>query len=119
MPNSGCGDDVEERQELHARAVAAHAAISRIDELSEQWPGHLPLIDALRLQYEHRATHLATMSVILCAAREFTLASVDGETEKSAVRPRCCRKRRRKSHEYLFPQRRHICLGQKARARGR
>jgi CPA1 family monovalent cation:H+ antiporter len=52
------GDDVEERQELHARAVAARAAVSRIDELSEQWPAHLPLIDTLRLQYEHRATHL-------------------------------------------------------------
>ena len=52
------GDDLEDRQELHARAVAAQAAIARIDGLAEQWPGHLPLIDTLRLQYEHRATHL-------------------------------------------------------------
>jgi Na+/H+ antiporter len=52
------GNDLEERQELHARAVAAHAVGARIDELAEEWPEHLPLIDTLRLQYQHRATHL-------------------------------------------------------------
>jgi CPA1 family monovalent cation:H+ antiporter len=52
------GDHLEDRQELHARAVAAQAASARIDGLAEQWPGHLPLIDTLRLQYQHRATHL-------------------------------------------------------------
>ena len=41
-----------------AQLDAAAAAIHRIDELAEEWPDHLPLIDALRAQYEHRATHL-------------------------------------------------------------
>jgi monovalent cation/hydrogen antiporter len=38
--------------------VAAEAAAARIDELAAEWPGHLPLIDTLRSQYEHRASHL-------------------------------------------------------------
>jgi CPA1 family monovalent cation:H+ antiporter len=45
-------------RELRARSTAAEAALTRIDELAEEWPAHLPLIDALRAQYEHRATHL-------------------------------------------------------------
>jgi CPA1 family monovalent cation:H+ antiporter len=52
------GDHSEERQEVHARAVAARAALAQIDGLAQEWPGHLPLIDTLRMQYEHRATHL-------------------------------------------------------------
>ncbi len=44
--------------ELRARNTAAEAAIARIEELAEEWPAHLPLIDSLRAQYEHRATHL-------------------------------------------------------------
>lgn len=31
---------------------------ARIHELADEWPEYLPLIDTLRLQYEHRATHL-------------------------------------------------------------
>jgi len=31
---------------------------ARIEELAREWPGHLPLIDTLRSQYVHRATHL-------------------------------------------------------------
>jgi CPA1 family monovalent cation:H+ antiporter len=53
---SSTGDGNE--HELRARSTAAEAAIHRIDELAEEWPAHLPLIDALRAQYEHRATHL-------------------------------------------------------------
>jgi hypothetical protein len=44
-------------EELHARQAAAEAAVSRIEELAAQWPGHLELIDALRAQYGHRASH--------------------------------------------------------------
>src|SRR5205085_787740 len=47
-----------ERDEVRARTAAAEAAVSRIEELADQWPTHLPLIDALRAQYGHRATHL-------------------------------------------------------------
>jgi CPA1 family monovalent cation:H+ antiporter len=54
----GVADDgAGEHQELHARTAAAEAALARIDELADEWPTHLPLIDTLRVQYAHRATH--------------------------------------------------------------
>jgi CPA1 family monovalent cation:H+ antiporter len=52
------GDATAGREEVHARTIAAAAAGARIEELAQEWPGHLPLIDTLRSQYEHRATHL-------------------------------------------------------------
>jgi Na+/H+ antiporter len=48
-------DGGEDHEESHARTAAAEAAVSRIEELATEWPGHLELIDALRVQYEHRA----------------------------------------------------------------
>jgi len=47
-----------EEQELHARSVATTAAIAQIEQLAEQWPTHLPLVETLRTQYSHRAGHL-------------------------------------------------------------
>jgi hypothetical protein len=52
------GDGAAGRVEVHARTVAAEAAVARIEELAREWPGHLPLIDTLRSKYAHRATHL-------------------------------------------------------------
>ena len=52
------GDRSAGREEVHSRTVAAEAAVARIEELAREWPGHLPLIDTLRSQYVHRATHL-------------------------------------------------------------
>jgi CPA1 family monovalent cation:H+ antiporter len=49
------GDDADLEEEARARQVAAEAAVRRINELADEWPGHLELIDALRVQYEHRA----------------------------------------------------------------
>ena len=40
------------------RAAAAEAAVTRIDELEQEWPGHRDLIDQLRARYEHRARHV-------------------------------------------------------------
>ena len=37
-----------ERDELRARLAATEAAVRRIEELADEWPGHLPLIDTLR-----------------------------------------------------------------------
>jgi monovalent cation/hydrogen antiporter len=56
-------EDVPEgrEDELRARSVAAEAALTRIDELAEEWPDHLPLIDELRTLYEHRTTHLTEL----------------------------------------------------------
>ena len=51
-------DGAGERDELRARTAAAEAAVARIEQLAEEWPTHLPLIDALRAQYGHRASHL-------------------------------------------------------------
>lgn len=45
-------------EELHARTLAAEAAVYRIGELEREWPGHRELTDQLRAQYEHRARHL-------------------------------------------------------------
>jgi monovalent cation/hydrogen antiporter len=44
--------------EAHVRLAAAEAALAQIDQLATQWPDHLPLIDTLRSQYQHRSQHL-------------------------------------------------------------
>jgi CPA1 family monovalent cation:H+ antiporter len=50
------GSSVE--QEAHARSVAVDAACGRIVQLAEEWPTHLPLVETLKAQYQHRKTHL-------------------------------------------------------------
>lgn len=49
--------EADGHDESHARMLTAQAALARIDELEARWPGHRPLIDVLRAQYQHRATH--------------------------------------------------------------
>lgn len=51
-------DGATEHEEVHAREVAAEAALARLDELRAEVPGHLPLIDQLRERYLHRGEHL-------------------------------------------------------------
>ncbi len=46
-----------DHEEAQARQATAEAAVARIEQLAEDWPGHLELIDALRAQYGHRASH--------------------------------------------------------------
>jgi Na+/H+ antiporter len=55
----GVGDDgSEQHDEIHAREAANAAALERLDELAEEWPGHLELIDQMRARYQHAAEHL-------------------------------------------------------------
>lgn len=58
----GADPKAAEQQRLTARRMASAAAMEQIDQLAAIWPTHLPLIAALRAQYEHRATHLAAFS---------------------------------------------------------
>src|SRR5712691_7415672 len=51
------GDGAEEQEEVLAREAATQAARDRIEALATDWPDHLPLIDTLRAQYAHRASH--------------------------------------------------------------
>ena len=53
------GDDgSEQHDEVHAREAANSAALERLEELAEEWPGHLELIDQMRARYQHAAEHL-------------------------------------------------------------
>ena len=47
-----------EHEIVHARMVAADAAVARIEELRTDAPGHLPMLDRLRDQYIDRREHL-------------------------------------------------------------
>jgi CPA1 family monovalent cation:H+ antiporter len=47
-----------DEEEAHARQLATEAALMRIDGLATKWPGHLPLVNQLRQQYEHRTEHM-------------------------------------------------------------
>jgi CPA1 family monovalent cation:H+ antiporter len=51
-------DSGEAHEESHARMALAEAALERIDELETEWSDHLELIEALRAQYSHRASHV-------------------------------------------------------------
>jgi CPA1 family monovalent cation:H+ antiporter len=51
-------DTGEAHEESHARMAVAEVALRRIDELEQEWGGHLELIEALRAQYSHRASHV-------------------------------------------------------------
>lgn len=53
------GDEGQDqvREEAQGRIAAAAAAVARLDELEKEWPGHLELIDTLRIQYRHRVQH--------------------------------------------------------------
>ncbi len=46
-----------EHDMAHARGLTGEAALARIEELRDRWPGHLELIDQLRDRYTHRARH--------------------------------------------------------------
>jgi monovalent cation/hydrogen antiporter len=51
-------DSGEAHEESHARMALAEAALQRIDDLEQEWSSHMELIDALRAEYGHRASHV-------------------------------------------------------------
>jgi CPA1 family monovalent cation:H+ antiporter len=51
-------DDGPRAEEAHARLAAAEAAIGRLEELREDYPGHLPLLEQIREELEHEASHV-------------------------------------------------------------
>jgi CPA1 family monovalent cation:H+ antiporter len=52
------GDGLE-AEETHARLTAVEAGLSRLEQLREEYPTHLPLIDQIRDELEHEVTHVA------------------------------------------------------------
>ena len=52
-------DGQTQHEEVHARTVAAEAALERLDSLETEVPGHVPLINQLRDRYRHQGEHLA------------------------------------------------------------
>ena len=55
----GVGDDgTAAHEELHAREAAVNAALTRLDGLASEWPGHMELIVNLRERHEHATEHL-------------------------------------------------------------
>jgi len=49
----------QDGEEVHARLAAVEAALQRLEELRNDFPDHLPLIDQLRDEYEHEAEHVS------------------------------------------------------------
>jgi monovalent cation/hydrogen antiporter len=54
---TSAGDGLE-AEEMHARLVAADAALRRLEELRGEYPDHLPLIDQIKESLEHEVTHV-------------------------------------------------------------
>jgi monovalent cation/hydrogen antiporter len=46
-------------EEAHARLAAVEAALRRLDGLALDYPGHGELIDQLRVEYDHEASHVS------------------------------------------------------------
>lgn len=50
--------DGPDTEEAHARLAAVEAALTRLDGLALEYPGHDELIDRLRASYDHEASHV-------------------------------------------------------------
>jgi CPA1 family monovalent cation:H+ antiporter len=75
------GDGAEEQEEASAREVATQAARDRIEALAADWPDHRPLIDTLRAQYAHRASHFDDRG----SATDDQRTPADGESRTRAA----------------------------------
>jgi CPA1 family monovalent cation:H+ antiporter len=58
------GDGDAGAEEQQARRELVDEALRRIDALYAQWPGHRPLLDALRATYRHRAEHIEQLDQV-------------------------------------------------------
>jgi monovalent cation/hydrogen antiporter len=81
-------DATDDRDEVRGRTTAAEAAVARIDELANEWPGHLPLIDTLRSQYVHRATHLGAPQ----SSEDGSVVTLDPDAEQELLEHRLIRR---------------------------
>ena len=45
-------------EESHARLAAVEAALARLTDLADEYPGHRELVDQLRARYDHEASHI-------------------------------------------------------------
>ncbi|MEA2621693.1 MAG: monovalent cation/hydrogen antiporter [Chloroflexota bacterium] len=52
------GDDGHGEEEF-GRSAAIEAALARLAELRDVWPGHIPLIETLESKYRHRLEHFS------------------------------------------------------------
>jgi len=50
--------DDDDPEEIHARLAAVEAALQRLELLKREFPAHLPLIEQMRQEYEHEASHV-------------------------------------------------------------
>ena len=55
---TAAGDGLD-AEETHARLAAVDAGLHRLEELREEYPGHLPLIDQIKDELEHEVSHVA------------------------------------------------------------
>jgi CPA1 family monovalent cation:H+ antiporter len=83
------GDGDAGAEELQARRELVDEALRRIDALYAQWPGHRPLLDALRATYRHRAEHIEQLDQVpqseaeqeLVEHRQIRRAVIDAQRE--------------------------------------
>jgi Na+/H+ antiporter len=55
----GIGDDGSvQHEEIHAREASIEAALGRLEELADEWPGHMELIEQMRARFSHAEEHL-------------------------------------------------------------
>jgi CPA1 family monovalent cation:H+ antiporter len=77
--------DLAANEEAHARLAAVEAALRRLDTLVEDYPDHLPLIEQLRTEYDHEATHIATSPSEDGQPTEAEREQIDHRAIRSAV----------------------------------
>jgi monovalent cation/hydrogen antiporter len=77
-----------EEEEIHARTVAAEAALVRLAELRGEVPGHLPLIEELTQRYEHLTEHLVAGKARADEATEPAGATAADDADDGELTPK-------------------------------